>query len=270
MDHNLSKTNINTLAEAIKPSSFGGGVLRKLVLNTAMLCTAVFGNLSTASGNPVDDPHSNGNNSLWEVDRLFTDNPTVYVVLFEANLNDTDADARLIANAEKAVGYKAPFQWHVEVMYYDGGEWLFAGCRPPACGITPVKEFLDQHPNSTARFLSLSVSREAQSKAMQDFVKNYDGKAYSLTGASLTNCTDPVSDFLKVATGQTLKPVTRDAAKAMPKVQELFGGKFSYLWPADGRPTLFFPSQFKEFGQFVGILKTKVTREDVKKLQQRK
>ena len=129
----------------------------------------------------------------------------IYLILFENNPDDDLRDDEFIAEAAESTGhYSAPFQWHVEIMYYnlDRKEWLVMGCRPPRCSMDyPVKELLQHYQQPTIRINHLKVPVKKQIEAREFFAKRFQGKTYALAGPNETNCSDvpkELSDELRI------------------------------------------------------------------------
>ena len=183
----------------------------------------------------------------------------IYLILFENKPDDNLRDDDFITDAAEAVGYTPPFQWHVEIMYYnhDHNEWLVMGCRPPQCSMDyPVKELLQHYQQPTIRINRLKVPVEKQIGARKFFAKRFQGKPYALAGPNETNCSDvpkELSDELRIG---KVKSFTKQELTKIPAIRT-FLRRYRYKTINDllKRDNITFPDAFENTGTRLGILR---------------
>ncbi len=182
----------------------------------------------------------------------------VYLLLFENNPSDERSDDDFIAGAAEAAGYSAPFQWHVEIMYFhpQHKEWMIMGCRPPRCSMDyPASDLLSHHRGHTVRVNHLKVSVKKQKEAREFFTRQFQGRKYALAGPSKTNCSDvPAAMSNKLGVGN-VRTFTRSQLAGLEAIREFLRRHGSTLDEVLQRDDLIFPDAFENVGRRLGILR---------------
>ena len=184
----------------------------------------------------------------------------IYLILFENNPDDVLHDDEFIAEAAEATGhYSAPFQWHVEIMYYnlDRKEWLVMGCRPPRCSMDyPVKKLLQHYRQPTIRINHLKVPVKKQIEAREFFAKRFQGETYALAGPNKTNCSDVLKELSDELGIGKVKSFTKKELTKMPAIRK-FLRRYQHETINDllKRDDITFPDAFENTGTKLGILR---------------
>lgn len=182
----------------------------------------------------------------------------IYLLLFENNPTDGRTDDDFIADAAQAAGYTAPFQWHVEVMYFDprSTQWMVMGCRPPKCSIDiPASRILAQHRADTVRVNKLKVSVKQQLRAREFFTRTFEGKPYSLSGPSKTNCSDVPAELAGQLGISGVRTFTKQELAGSSAIKNFLAGHGTTLDGILKRDDLTFPDAFENMGEKMGVLR---------------
>lgn len=234
-----------------------------LALMGASLLAACGATKSYREDERPDGETSEDFSNVIDFECLPEDPKSVYLLLFEQKDSVRKEADDFIADAARLAGYRAPFYWHVELVYLNpnrsgcNDKWMAIGCRPPTCSSDfPVGELKEQFRGYTAAVRRLRVPLEKQDKARQWFENVLQGQPYHMAGPRSTNCTDAAVELGQQAgilDVRDVRRVTREELSRAPGA-----GSFLLRWDLPSvdrvmkRESIVFPDELENVGTYMG------------------